>query len=90
MNRMNAVNRGYAQTMTTAEAKFREIEFSANRALAYAILAAEAPNRYLMFYRLLKLAKLLSSRIVVPSAGPFIGGLRASSPQRWSHQVPSC
>ena len=51
--------------MTTAEAKFREIEFSANRALAYAILAAEAPNRYLMFYRLLKvlaeLEKFISS-----------------------------
>ena len=42
------------KTMTTAEAEFREIEFSANRALAYAILAAEAPNGYVMFYRLLK------------------------------------
>ena len=40
--------------MTTAEPKFGEIEFSANRALAYAILAAEAPNRYVMFYRLHK------------------------------------
>jgi hypothetical protein len=40
--------------MATAEAQFKEIEFSANRALAYAILAAEAPNRYVMFYRLHK------------------------------------
>lgn len=40
--------------MTTAEPKFGEVEFSANRALAYAILAAEAPNRYVMFYRLHK------------------------------------
>ena len=54
MKRINAVNRNYAQTITTAEAQFKEIEFSANRALAYAILAAEARNRYVMFYRLHK------------------------------------
>lgn len=40
--------------MTTAEAKFNGIEYSANRALAYAILAAEASSSYVMFYRLLK------------------------------------
>ena len=51
------------KTMTTAEAEFRGIEFSANRALAYAILAAEAPNGYVMFYRLLKVLAALEKFI---------------------------
>ncbi len=42
------------QAVSNAELKFSGIEFSANRALAYAILAAEAPSAYVMFYRLLK------------------------------------
>jgi hypothetical protein len=40
--------------MTKAKAKIIEIEFGTNRALAYAILASEAPNVYLMSYRFLK------------------------------------
>ena len=51
------------KTITTAEAKFSEIEISANRALAYAILAGEAPNRYVMFYRLIKVLAELESFI---------------------------
>ena len=42
------------KTMTTSKVEFKGIEFSANRALAYAILAAEAPNNYVMVYRLVK------------------------------------
>jgi hypothetical protein len=40
--------------MNTAEANFGEIEFGANRALAYAILATETENGYVTLYRLSK------------------------------------
>jgi len=42
------------KTMATAEDKFRGIEFSANRALAYAILATEAADGCARFYRLIR------------------------------------
>jgi hypothetical protein len=51
------------KTMSTPEAKFSGIEFSANRALAYAILAAEAPNGYVVFFRLLKVLSELENFI---------------------------
>jgi hypothetical protein len=81
MKRINAVNRNYAQTMTTAEAKFREIEFSANRALAYAILATEAPSRYVMFYRLLKVLATLEKFISFLTAD-YLETLTASQEHR--------
>lgn len=40
--------------MSSAEANFGEIEFGANRALAYAILATETANGYVTLYRLSK------------------------------------
>lgn len=40
--------------MNTTEADFGEIEFAANRALAYAILATETPDGYKTLYRLSK------------------------------------
>jgi hypothetical protein len=40
--------------MNRAEADFGEIEFGANRALAYAIVATETQNGYVTLYRLNK------------------------------------
>lgn len=40
--------------MSIVEASFEEIEFGANRAFAYAILATETQNGYVTLYRLSK------------------------------------
>ena len=42
------------ENMNSAEADFGEIEFGANRALAYAMLATETPDGYVTLYRLSK------------------------------------
>jgi hypothetical protein len=42
------------EIMNSAEADFGEIEFGANRALGYAILATETPDGYRTLYRLSK------------------------------------
>jgi hypothetical protein len=66
--------------MTIAEVEFRRIEFSANRALAYAILAAEAPNGYVMFYRLFKVLAELEK--FIPFLTPHYLESLADSQQR--------
>jgi hypothetical protein len=66
--------------VTIAQAEHRLIEFSSNRALAYGILAAEAPNAYVMFYRLLRALAELEK--FIPSLTPDYLESLAESQQR--------